>query len=80
MVHLLGTDAHQSKWRSPEVKEEIEKIKTIISEEKFELLLSTNPRKVIDNKKISSDYNEIRQEKKDNLKSNKKDRKWFKFW
>ena len=80
MVHLLGTDAHQSKWRSPEVKEEIEKIKTIISEEKFELLLSTNPRKVIDNKKISSDYNEIRQEKKDNLKSDKKDRKWFKFW
>lgn len=59
MVHIIGTDAHQSEWRSPDVlayKDEIEKI---ISKETFDKLSTINPQKVIDNDFISSDYDKI---------------------
>lgn len=80
MVHLFGTDAHQSHWRSPEVNEELQLLKTIIDEKKYELLLSINPKKVIDNEIISSNYNQIIHKKEEDTKKEKKNRKWFKLW
>ena len=61
MAHIVGTDAHQSEWRSPKVRGELEELKNLIGEEKFETYLSINPRKVIDKVKKEA-YKEIPQE------------------
>ena len=59
MVHILGTDAHQSEWRSPDISEYKDEILNIISKEKFETISTINPGKIIDNEFISSDYDKI---------------------
>lgn len=59
MVHIIGTDAHQSEWRSPDISAYKDEIKKIISKEKFDKLSTINPQKVIDDDFISSDYDKI---------------------
>lgn len=75
LVHLIGTDAHQSEWRSPQVKEQLEELNELIGTEKFEVLTSINPRKVIDDEMISSTIKYVSQEKVEPKK-----KKWYKFW
>lgn len=60
MVHILATDAHQSEWRSPDIREYKNEIIDIIGETKFETLATTNPSKIISDEYISSAYDEIR--------------------
>ena len=59
MVHIIGTDAHQSEWRSPYISAYKDEIEKIISKDKFDKLSTINPQKVIDNDFISSDYDKI---------------------
>ena len=60
MVHILATDAHQSEWRSPDIREYKNEIIDIIGESKFETLATTNPSKIISDEYIPSAYDEIR--------------------
>lgn len=72
MVHILATDAHQSEWRSPDIREYKNEIVDIIGETKFETLATTNPSKIISDEYIPSAYDEIRiAEKKKSI---------FNFW
>lgn len=59
MVHIIGTDAHQSEWRSPDISAYKDEILKIIPEEKFDKLSTINPQKVIDDEYISSDFDKI---------------------
>lgn len=59
MVHIIGTDAHQSEWRSPDISAYKDEIKKIISKETFDKLSTINPLKVIDDEYISSDFDKI---------------------
>ena len=74
MVHFIGTDAHQSKWRNPNIYDEKRSIIDIIGENKFNSLSFMNPQKVIDDEFIASDYDKILMEE---IKSKKK---FFGFW
>lgn len=76
MIHLVGTDAHQSEWRSPDVREELEALKAIVGDEKFIKLTDTNPTKIIKDQYISSEYDQVikTSEKK------KPKKKWYEFW
>lgn len=74
MVHMVGTDSHQSEWRSPKVKEDLEILKDLVGEDKFIELTSTNPLKVIKDEYIPNGYDEIV-----DLSKNRKKR-WFEFW
>ncbi len=75
MVHIIATDSHQSEWRCPDVKNDLSMLEELIGQEKFELFLSINPKNVIEDKYISSNYGKI--EIKD---KNKPKKKWYKFW
>ena len=59
MVHIIGTDAHQSEWRSPYISAYKDEIEKIISKDKFDKLSTINPQRVIDDDFISSDYDKI---------------------
>lgn len=72
MVHILATDAHQSEWRSPDIREYKREIIDIIGEDKFKTLSETNPSKIIEDEYISSSYNEI--------KTIRKKKSIFNFW
>lgn len=74
MVHIVGTDAHQSKGRSPDVLEELDILKDLVGFELFNLYTSTNPQKIINDAYISSNYDKVI--KKDN--NGKK--KWYQIW
>lgn len=76
MIHLVGTDAHQSEWRSPDVTNELEALKSLVGDEKFEQLTEINPKKIIDNEYISSRYDDLVKTSNDN----KRKKKWFEFW
>lgn len=75
MIHLVGTDAHQSEWRSPNVKKELERLKELVGSESFTKLTQINPKKIIDDEFISSAYDDLVMDKED-----KKRKKWFEFW
>lgn len=74
MVHLIGTDAHQSEWRSPEITAYKEEILEIIGEDKFKKLSFTNPSLIINDQFISSEYDKVKVNKKKEKKS------IFNFW
>lgn len=76
MVHIIATDSHQSEWRSPNVKKELEEIKKLIGEEHFTRLASINPKKIIENQFISANYDKIKVEKNKDTKK----KPWYKFW
>lgn len=59
MVHIIGTDAHQSEWRNPDISAYKDEIEKIVSKDKFDKLSNINPQKVIDDDFISSDYDKI---------------------
>lgn len=74
MVHIIATDAHKSKWRSPYIVECKDEIIDIIGEDKFEKLSNINPNLVIEDKYIDGEYDSI-------VKEHKKERRSFlKFW
>lgn len=74
MVHIIATDAHQSKWRSPYIVEYKNEIIDIIGEDKFEKLSNVNSNLVIEDKYIDGEYDSI-------VKENKKEKRSFlRFW
>ena len=75
MIHLVGTDSHQNEWRSPDVKKEFIILRELVGDNKFETLTSTNPKKIIDDLFIPSNYEKIL-----DSPNNQKKKKWFKFW
>lgn len=74
MVHIIGTDAHQSEWRNPDIRSYKDEILEIIPEDKFETLATINPKKVINDQFISSGYDKIVKPKE------KKKKTIFNFW
>ncbi len=74
MVHIIGTDAHQSEWRSPDIRSYKDEILEIVTEDKFETLATINPAKVINDQFISSGYDKIIKPKE------KKKKSIFNFW
>jgi len=68
MVHFLGSDAHSSAGYR-KITESMEALRKIVSHEKVEELLETNPRKVFNNEEIEIDtmaYENEWNEKKSN--------------
>lgn len=53
-VHLFATDAHQSKWRNPQVKEQLEALFKWLGPENYQTLLVDNPFRVLENKPLRS--------------------------
>ncbi|MCR1900067.1 protein tyrosine phosphatase [Irregularibacter muris] len=53
MVHLLGTDAHTSGRRSPEIKEAINTIKEILTLEQCKLILEEYPKQILANEIVT---------------------------
>lgn len=80
MVHIIGTDAHQSEWRSPNVVKELDILRNLVDEEKFEILTETNPKKVINNQHIPAKYNDVVKNEVEEIMPKKEKKKWFKFW
>jgi protein-tyrosine phosphatase len=76
MIHLVGTDAHQIDWRSPNVINELEVLNNITGKEKFEELTHVNPKKIIDNKFISSNYDNLKKLSENKITKKKR----FEFW
>lgn len=74
MVHIIATDAHQSKWRSPYIVECKDEIIDIVGEDKFDKLSRINPNLVIEDKYIDSEYGNIIKERK------KEKRSFLRFW
>ena len=52
MIHLLGTDCHRQKTIYPKIPQILEELKTLVGVDKVEELSSTNPRLVLNNKRI----------------------------
>ena len=79
MVHFIGTDSHQSEWRSPNIEDEKNEIIEIIGREKFEKLTQINPQKIINDEFIPSGYDEIVREE-EQVKNKSKKKGLFNFW
>lgn len=76
MIHMVATDSHQSEWRSPNVNKLLMDLKEIVGEKKYIDLTDINPKKVIDDIFISSNYKEL-----EDIENRKRDkRKWYQFW
>lgn len=70
-IHLVSTDAHSAKGRSPDQRPALDKLKAHIGPEIFEVLTQSNPEKVLENRHISTQMptsqkvdSEIKQEEK----------------
>ena len=55
MIHFLGSDVHRPNTIYPKIPRILEKIADIVGEEKLEELTTTNPKLVLNNKKIDID-------------------------
>lgn len=75
MIHIMATDSHRSDWRNPLLLDEVEILNDLLGEDRFKTLTYVNPRKIIENKFISSNYDNIVFEE---VKTEK--RKWYEFW
>lgn len=76
MVHLVGTDAHQSKWRNPLLGDELSLLKKSVGEGRFREMTEIRPKKIINDEFISSNYEDVMEKSKKTPK--KKPR--YKFW
>lgn len=52
MVHFLGSDAHSSKKRSPDVEDSLEMLKGLVDKDYFEELKHKNSAKIIEDREI----------------------------
>ena len=55
MVHFLGSDVHRPNTIYPKIPDALKEIESIIGSEKLEKLTTINPKKVLDNKRITID-------------------------
>ena len=55
MIHFLGSDVHRPNTIYPKIPRILEQIADIVGEEKLEELTTTNPKLVLNNKKIDID-------------------------
>ena len=69
LIHMMGTDSHSNRRRSPKVKEAIGLLKKIVGEEEFKKMTSTRPEHIIRNE--SFEVGTPKEYKK---------KKWFQFW
>lgn len=52
MIHFAGVDAHRDQVRNPEVSQALEILRSLVSEEKFEILTYVNGKNLLENKDI----------------------------
>ncbi|WP_429159615.1 tyrosine-protein phosphatase [Desulfitispora alkaliphila] len=52
MIHMLGTDAHSPRTRSPKVKEAIARVEGLIGSEKLKEITEINPQKVLNGEEV----------------------------
>ena len=55
MIHFLGSDVHRQNTIYPKMPKIISELKKLISEDKIEELTTTNPKRVLQNKRIDVD-------------------------
>ena len=55
MIHFLGSDVHRQKSVYPQIPKALKEIENIVGEEKLEELTTTNPKLVLENKRIEID-------------------------
>jgi len=70
LVHFVASDAHDTEWRPPDMREPRKYVATEYGEETAELLFSTHPRMTLTGEYIECDEPEEAGEKK----------AWYKFW
>lgn len=78
MVHLVGTDTHQSQWRSPSVHRELALLEDLVGEERFQEMTEVRPRRILEDEFLSSKYEEVLPGKE--KKRPRKRGFLFKFW
>ena len=74
MIHIIGTDSHRSDWRNPILNNEVKILKDLLGEDRFDLLACANPNRIINNKFISSNFEDII------FLDVKPEKKWYEFW
>ena len=74
MIHIIGTDSHRSDWRNPILNNEVKILKDLLGEDRFDLLACSNPSRIINNKFISSNFEDII------YLDVKPKKKWYEFW
>lgn len=65
-IDIIATDTHKFGKRDYNIKEKLEKLKTFVGDEYFQLLTETNPKKVINNENILKLKGEKNEFKKSN--------------
>ena len=51
-IDVIATDTHKYGKRDYNIKEKLDKLKSVVGDEYFQLLTEINPRKIINNKNI----------------------------
>lgn len=67
MIHLVASDGHSSRSRTPRLKKAYEKVKAIHGEEKASKLFKGNPKRVISNKNIAFEQPIVVNERKNRM-------------
>lgn len=70
MIHLVGTDAHSTRTRSPQVSDTIEKLREYVSEAEIDQMTTIRPQAILDNEDFTVE------EPIEYLKK----KKWYQFW
>lgn len=65
-IDIIATDTHKFGKRDYNIKEKLEKLKTFVGDEYFQLLTETNPKKIINNENILKLKGEKNEFKKSN--------------
>ncbi|MFR8990189.1 MAG: tyrosine-protein phosphatase [Fusobacterium sp.] len=79
-IDVIATDTHKYGKRDYNIKEKLDKLKSIIGDEYFQLLTEINPKKVINNENILKLKGEKNEFKKSDGISSIFNSLWSKFW
>lgn len=53
MIQLVGTDTHQSEWRSPNVERPLSVLREMLSADEFDEIVIENPYRVLENRRVA---------------------------
>ena len=79
-IDIIATDTHKYGKRDYNIKEKLDKLKSIVGEEYFQLLTEINPKKIINNENILKLKGEKNEFKKSDGISSVFNSLWNKFW
>ena len=79
-IDIIATDTHKYGKRDYNIKEKLDKLKSIIGDEYFQLLTEINPKKIINNENILKLKGEKNEFKKSDGISSVFNSLWNKFW